>query len=110
MVAEAASRYGVKNLGIGSDLCQDQPNSIVTWMRNGRWSKSTDFGEGSADAPGWPEQPGWFRNNLSLPKIADGLADVGFSASETAAIMGGNWLRFYADSFEPASSEMAAVA
>ncbi|MCB1427985.1 MAG: membrane dipeptidase, partial [Nitratireductor sp.] len=35
MIAEAASRYGTDNLGIGSDLCQDQPDSVVTWMRNG---------------------------------------------------------------------------
>ena len=35
MVAEAASRYGAGSIGIGSDLCQDQPDSVVTWMRNG---------------------------------------------------------------------------
>ena len=26
MVAETASRYGVESIGIGSDLCQDQPD------------------------------------------------------------------------------------
>lgn len=33
MVAEAASRYGAEHLGIGTDLCRDQPDSIVEWMR-----------------------------------------------------------------------------
>ncbi|MCB1472921.1 MAG: membrane dipeptidase [Rhodobiaceae bacterium] len=101
MIAEAASRYGVENLGIGSDLCQDQPDSIVTWMRNGRWSKQMDYGEGSADSAGFPDQPDWFRDNTGFPAIAAGLAKAGFDASETAAIMGGNWLRFYDTSFGP---------
>lgn len=105
MVAEAADRYGTGNLGIGSDLCQDQPDTIVSWMRNGRWSKEVDYGEGSESAPGWPEQPGWFLNNLSLSNISAGLVDVGFSAEEAAAIMGGNWLRFYRNSFGPAEEQ-----
>ena len=35
MVAKTADIMGVKNIGIGSDLCLNQPNSIVEWMRNG---------------------------------------------------------------------------
>ena len=101
MVAETASRYGVSNVGIGSDLCQDQPDSVVTWMRNGRWSKETDFGEGSAAAPGFPDQPDWFTNNTDLKNLPRGLRQVGFSLSEINDIMGGNWLRFYKDSFKP---------
>ena len=45
----SAERYGAEHLGIGSDLCQDQPDSVVEWMRVGRWTK-VDFGEGSASA------------------------------------------------------------
>ncbi|PTX54824.1 microsomal dipeptidase-like Zn-dependent dipeptidase [Litoreibacter ponti] len=99
MVAEAASRYGVASLGIGSDLCQDQPDSVVTWMRNGRWSKQMDYGEGSAAQAGFPPQPDWFTDNRDMPNIAKGLADAGFAQDETDAIMGGNWLRFYDTSF-----------
>jgi microsomal dipeptidase-like Zn-dependent dipeptidase len=102
MVAEAASRYGVESLGLGSDLCQSQPDSIVTWMRNGRWSKSTDYGEGSANNPGFPDQPDWFRDNRDFLKVADGLKAVGFNAKEVAGLMGENWLRFYDASFGPA--------
>lgn len=95
MIAMAGERYGVGSLGIGSDLCQDQPDSVVSWMRNGRWSRETDFGEGSAAAPGFPKQPDWFKDNRDFGNIADGLARTGFSESEVAAIMGGNWLRFF---------------
>jgi microsomal dipeptidase-like Zn-dependent dipeptidase len=99
MIAEAASRYGAEHLGIGSDLCQDQPDCVVTWMRNGRWSKETDYGEGSAAAPGFPAQPDWFTDNRDMPNLPKGLAAAGFSQPEIDGIMGGNWLRFYDASF-----------
>ncbi len=95
MIAEAANRYGAEHLGIGSDLCQDQPDSVVEWMRNGRWTRSTDFGEGSADRPGFPPQPEFFRNNSDFPRLAEGLAAAGFDNSEIAGIMGNNWLGFF---------------
>ena len=103
MIADTAERYGVENLGIGSDLCQDQPDSIVTWMRNGRWTKAMDFGEGSADNPGFPPQPAWFRDNRDFPNIAEGLIDAGFSPDEIDGLMGDNWLRFFDLSFGPAN-------
>lgn len=99
MVAETASRYGAENLGIGTDLCQDQPDSIVEWMRVGRWSKQIDYGEGSADNPGFPDMPSWFQDNRDFPNIRAGLLDAGFSEDETDGLMGGNWLRFYKDNF-----------
>jgi membrane dipeptidase len=102
MTAEAASRYGAKHIGIGSDLCQDQPDSIVTWMRNGRWTRDLDYGEGSAAQAGFPPQPPWFENNTSFDTIAQGLGDVGFDEAEIAGIMGENWLRFWETAFEPA--------
>lgn len=36
MVARTADITGPQNIGIGTDLCQDQPDSIVEWMRVGR--------------------------------------------------------------------------
>jgi len=101
MIAEAAERYGVEHLGLGSDLCQDQPDSVVEWMRNGRWSKQTDYGEGSAAAPGFPPQPSWFGDSRDFGNIATGLSEVGFSATDIDALMGGNWLRFYDTEFGP---------
>jgi len=99
MVAMAVERFGIDHFGIGSDLCQDQPDGVVTWMRNGRWSKRTDFGEGSAAAPGFPRQPEWFRDNRDFANIAQGLRKTGFNAAEVDALTGGNWLRFFDQSF-----------
>ena len=101
MIARTAEMIGVEHIGIGSDLCQDQPDRIVDWMRVGRWTKSVDYGEGSADNPGFPEMPAWFRDNRDFPNLATGLRDSGFSKEETAKIMGMNWLSFYDASFGP---------
>ncbi|MDG1117126.1 MAG: membrane dipeptidase [Flavimaricola sp.] len=99
MIARTAELMGVGRIGIGTDLCQDQPDSVVAWMRNGRWTKDTDFGEGSAAAPGFPPMPDWFQDNRHFGAIAAGLADVGFDTGEVAQIMGGNWRAFFEASF-----------
>ncbi|MGR3461868.1 MAG: membrane dipeptidase [Roseovarius sp.] len=98
MVARTAERMGTDRVGIGSDLCQDQPDSVVDWMRAGRWTKRRDYGEGNADAPGFPPMPDWFRDNRDFDNIAKGLLATGMSETEVAGIMGGNWARFFAES------------
>lgn len=99
MIAQAAEQFGVEHFGIGSDLCQDQPDSVVEWMRVGRWSKEIDYGEGSASAPGFPPMPAWFEDNRHFGNITQGLRRVGFDDAEVTGLMGGNWYRFFADSF-----------
>ncbi|MFT4959875.1 MAG: membrane dipeptidase [Paracoccaceae bacterium] len=99
MIADTAAKYGAKNLGIGTDLCQDQPDTVVEWMRVGRWSKDIDYGEGSAAAPGFPPMPDWFQDNRDFGNIETGLRAVGMNQDEIAGIMGDNWHRFYAENF-----------
>ncbi len=99
MVARTADLIGVDHLGLGSDLCQDQPDSIVEWMRVGRWTRDIDFGEGSRETPGFPEMPTWFKDNRDFATVEAGLRDVGFSAQDVAGLMGENWLRFFDKSF-----------
>ena len=103
MIAQTAEQFGIEHLGIGSDLCQDQPDSVVEWMRVGRWTKEIDYGEGSADAAGFPPMPPWFKDNRDFGNIASGLKAVGMNTNEIADIMGGNWYRFYSENFVPAS-------
>lgn len=101
MVARTADLMGIGQIGIGTDLCQDQPDSVVDWMRTGRWTKARDYGEGSADNPGFPPMPEWFRDNRDFGRIETGLRDVGLSVDDVTAVMGGNWARFFAGSFGP---------
>lgn len=102
MVARTAELIGVEHIGFGSDLCQGQPDSVVEWMRNGRWTKERDFGEGSANNAGFPSQPSWFKNSTNYPGIAEGLIATGFSEDEVTRICWQNWYDFMANSFEPA--------
>ena len=99
MVAQTADLMGIDQIGIGSDLCQDQPDSVVEWMRVGRWTKDIDYGEGSASDAGFPPMPPWFGGNLDFGNIADGLRTFGFADTDVEKVMGGNWLRFFEDSF-----------
>lgn len=93
MVARTADLMGVERIGIGSDLCLNQPQSVLHWMRNGRWTDTPDYGEGSADNAGWPAQPAWFRDSSYFPNLTAGLLARGFDDNEIAGIIGGNWLR-----------------
>ena len=102
MIAETAELMGIDNIGLGTDLCQDQPDSVVEWMRVGRWTKQIDYGEGSPGNAGFPPQPEWFRDNRDFSKIEAGLRQVGFGDTDIAKIMGDNWLRFFDASFGPA--------
>ncbi len=104
MIARTAEQMGVTQIGIGSDLCQDQPDSVVEWMRVGRWSKEIDYGEGSASNAGFPPQPEWFKDNRDFGNIRKGLTDVGFSKEDVNRIMGENWLAFFETSFGPQSA------
>ncbi len=102
MIAKTADLMGIENIGIGTDLCQDQPDSIVEWMRVGRWTKEIDYGEGSASNAGFPQMPSWFNGNLDFDNIERGLLEAGLSEAEVAGVMGENWLRFYDKNFGPA--------
>ena len=95
MVAKTAEIMEVKNIGIGSDLCLNQPDSVVEWMRNGTWSKSINYGEGSKKKPGFPKQPDWFLDARGFDNLESGLKKVGFNKQEVEGILGNNWFNFY---------------
>jgi len=95
MTAKTAEIMGTEKIGIGSDLCLNQPDTIVEWMRNGTWTKSTNYGEGSKNKPGFPKQPNWFLDARGFDNLEDGLKRTGFSESEVNGILGNNWYNFY---------------
>ncbi len=92
MVARTAERYGVQHLGIGSDLCRNQPDAVVSWMRAGRWEKDPEAAQ-------FPAQPEWFQSARDTPNLEAGLRKAGFDDAEVGSILGGNWLRFFEESF-----------
>ena len=95
MTARTAEIMDIKNIGIGSDLCLKQPDTIVGWMRNGTWSKGKNFGEGTKNKPGFPKQPEWFKDARGFKNLESGLKKIGFSEDEINGILGNNWFNFY---------------
>ena len=95
MAAKTAEIMGVKHIGIGSDLCLNQPNSVVEWMRNGTWTRTKDYGEGRSSNPHFPKQPKWFEDARGFKNLEQGLKKVGFQDTEVNDILGNNWYNFY---------------
>ena len=95
MTAKTAEVMGVKNIGIGSDLCINHPDSVVDWMRNGTWSKNKNYGEGSKNKPGFPKQPDWFLDARGFNNLEISLKKIGFNEDEINGILGNNWYNFY---------------
>ena len=95
MTARTADLMGVEKIGIGSDLCLNQPDSVVEWMRNGTWSKNKNYGEGSKNKSGFPKQPKWFEDARGFKNLENGLKKVGFNEKEINGILGNNWFNFY---------------
>ncbi|GGO87922.1 membrane dipeptidase [Marinobacterium nitratireducens] len=103
MVARTADLMGIEHIGIGTDLCQEQPLSVLEWMRNGRWSKEKDYGEGSKSNADWPRPLPWFRDSRDFPNLTAGLLARGFDRDDVARIMGLNWLHLLEDGLSPRS-------
>ena len=95
MVAKTVDLMGVEKIGIGSDLCLNQPDSVVEWMRNGTWAKAKNFGEGAKNNSGFPKQPYWFLDARGFSNLESGLSNVGLSKNEINGILGDNWFNFY---------------
>ena len=95
MAAKTADLMGVKHIGIGSDLCIRQPDSVVEWMRNGTWTKTKDYGEGSTKNPNFLKQPHWFEDARGFKNLEQGLKKIGFQEIEVNDILGNNWYNFY---------------
>ena len=95
MIARTADIIGVKHIGIGSDLCIGHPDTVVEWMRNGKWTKTKDYGEGVKEDSGFPKQPDWFVNASGFKNLEIGLKKIGFNEKETNDILGNNWYNFY---------------
>ena len=95
MTARLSEIMNLEKIGIGSDLCLNQPDNIVEWMRNGTWTKTKNFGEGTKNKPGFPKQPSWFKDARGFTNLKEGLLKTGFNENEVNGILGNNWFNFY---------------
>jgi microsomal dipeptidase-like Zn-dependent dipeptidase len=95
MAARTAEIVGIQHLGIGSDLCQDQPDTALTWMREGKWMRP----DPSQPREPFPPQPAWFQDARGFASLAEGLRGAGFAAADVEAVLGTNWQRFFRAAF-----------
>jgi microsomal dipeptidase-like Zn-dependent dipeptidase len=98
MAARTAEIVGVPRLGIGSDLCQDQPDATLVWMREGKWMRP----DPARPPQEFPSQPSWFQDSRGFSSLAEGLRGAGFAPADVEAILGTNWQRFFRAAFRPA--------
>jgi len=66
-------------------------------MRNGTWTKTKDYGEGSSSDVNFPKQPNWFKDAKGFKNLEQGLKKIGFSENDVNGILGNNWYNFYRD-------------
>lgn len=101
MTMSLAEAIGVEHIGLGSDLCQEQPDSVLAWMRHGLWRRPTSIERNALE---FPDSLSWFRSNLDFHNVRAGLHDVGFSAADVERIMWKNWFDFLGTALEPQRS------
>jgi microsomal dipeptidase-like Zn-dependent dipeptidase len=103
MVAWVVDRIGVEAVAIGTDYCPGHTGQVRTWWRYARWSREKAPAEQMTMAPheGWSD---WVKTPAGVPNILKELARRGFTADEMAKIMGGNWMRLFAETFVPAKA------
>ncbi len=98
MVAWAADRFGVDHIGVGTDFCPGHPPGIRDWWRYAKWSRERIAKPLPPPHEGWQD---WFRSPADFQNLRPGLAARGFHEGEIDQIMGGNFLRLFARTFEP---------
>lgn len=95
LVKRTVELIGIDHVGIGTDLGRKSGLTELNWMRMGRWTRTPNYGAGSAANPGKAAPVEWMATTAGFPVLAEALGRNGFAAEEVAAIMGGNWLRLY---------------
>ena len=99
MIKKLINLIGVENIGIGSDLCLNWPDEVVMWMRNGKWTKKTDFGESKDKNASWPKQPVWYSKPGDLKNLFKSMISNGIKEDEALKIAGSNWFNFMKNHF-----------
>lgn len=95
MVAKTVDIAGIDSVAIGTDEDHNTTQADLDWMRKGRWTRSEQFGAGSASNSGKVAQPDWLPDISHLGAVRGALAEVGFNQREIDKLCAENWLRFY---------------
>lgn len=95
MVARTVDLVGIDHVGIGTDEFHHPSQASLDWMRQGRWTRSINYGAGNATRPGPVAPAVWLPRPGTLGVVVDALRRVGLDQGEVQKITAGNWLRLY---------------
>jgi membrane dipeptidase len=91
LITRTVDVVGIAHVGIGTDMARGWADFAghVRWVRSGRWMHPDE------DAPIalYPPFPEWLGTASRFRAMPAMLRAHGFSAADSAAVMGGNWLR-----------------
>jgi len=99
MVARTVDIAGIDHVALGTDFSHHNNQKYLDWMRSGRWTRSVQYGAGSATNAAPSEKPAWLKRVAGLASVAPALAKTGFARQEVEKITSGNWLRLYGEVF-----------
>ena len=101
LVTRTVDLVGIEHVGIGTDMARGWADFAghVRWVRAGRWMHP----DPNAPESLYPPFPEWLSAAAKFPNVTAALVDAGFSAKDTAAVMGGNWLRLFRQVFRRSS-------
>ena len=89
---------GIDHVAIGTDFTQDQPVSFWRYIGSQQGTKYPSVWTNTARPPA-VNQPGLYPRDLEtpdkLPNLAAALLRRGYSATDTAKLLGENWLRLF---------------
>ena len=99
MINQLVNLMGEDHIGIGSDLCMNWPDSVVMWMRNGKWTKNIDYGESKDKNARWPKPVSWYSKPEDISNFLSGMILNGVNEKTAHKIVGSNWLNFMKNHF-----------
>ena len=99
MIRKLIDLIGSENIGIGSDLCLNWSDEVVMWMRNGKWTKKTDYGESKDKNIKWPKQPDWYQKPSDINNLFEAMCLNNINENIAEKIIGTNWLNFMKNHF-----------
>jgi microsomal dipeptidase-like Zn-dependent dipeptidase len=103
MVARTVDLMGIEHVGLGSECAHGWTTEDAMTINIWHWSHEPDYGAHTVGHPGWDPLFDRWPSAAGYPNITAGLLAHGFTDDETAAVMGGNWMRIFSEGFEPQS-------
>jgi microsomal dipeptidase-like Zn-dependent dipeptidase len=96
MILRLIEQMGIDHVALGTDQGGGHTVETLQYARMGTWTRKS---QPRSDT----KRPDWLLGGSAaqVPRIYQGLVDVGLSGSDLEKVMGGNWLRLYRDGFTP---------